>query len=187
MFNFNQISQDTEKRIKSAIDAMVSDFATFRTGRANPVILQKVMVNYYGSDVPISQVANINVPEARQIVISPFDKNMFGAIEKAILKSDLGLTPTNDGIAIRLIFPQMNEERRKELGKQVSVRAEQGCIAIRNIRRDSIESIKQAQKNKEISEDDLKGYENKIQKIIDQNIAQIHDLQKKKEFELMEI
>lgn len=187
MFNFNQISQDTEKRIKSAIDAMINDFATFRTGRADPVILRKVMVSYYGSDVPISQVAAINVPDAKQITISPFEKNMLGPIEKAILKSDLGLTPTNDGTTVRIIFPAMTEERRKELSKQVSARAEQGCIALRNVRRDSLEIIKQAQKKKEISEDDLKGYENKIQKIVDQNIAQIHDLQKKKESELMQI
>lgn len=178
---------DAERRMKSAIDAMVHDFATYRTGRANPMVLERVHVDYYGVDTPINQVANINIPEARQIVIQPYEKNMLGVIEKAILKSDLGITPNNDGQSIRLNFPQMTEERRKELAKQVAARAEQACVAIRNVRRDAIHHEQAKLKAKEISEDELKGFENKIQKSTDKFVNEAHELQKKKEAELMEV
>jgi ribosome recycling factor len=173
--------------MKHAIEVMVHDFSTIRTGRANPLVLEKITVDYYGVETPLSQVSNISPTDARTLSINPYEKNLLGAIEKAILKSDVGLTPTNDGTCIRLIFPQMTEERRKELVKQVNARAEQGVIAIRNVRRDANEHAKTRQKNKEISEDDLKGFENKIQKLTDKHVEELHAIQKKKDAELMEV
>ena len=173
--------------MKAAIDAMLHDFATYRTGRANPAMLERITVDYYGTESPISQVANISVPEPRMIAITPWDKGMFGVIEKAILKSDLGINPTNDGTAIRLILPQMTEDRRKEMAKQVSGRTEEAIIAIRNVRRDAIHHEQAKLKAKEINEDDLKGFENKIQKSTDKYVEEAHAHQKKKESELMEV
>ncbi len=179
--------QEAERRMKAAIDAMLHDFATFRTGRANPAILDRITVDYYGTETPLNQVANISVPEPRMIAISPWEKNMFSVIERAILKSDLGINPTNDGVAIRLILPQMTEERRKDLAKQVSARTETAIVAIRNVRRDSIHQEQAKLKSKEISEDVLKSFENKIQKSTDKFVEEAHAHQKKKEAELMEV
>lgn len=173
--------------MKSAIDAMIHDFATYRTGRANPVILDRVTVEYYGTETPINQIANVSVPDARQILIQPYEKNMVGPIEKAILKSDLGITPNNDGTGIRLNFPPMSEDRRRDMAKQVAQRTEQAIIAIRNVRRDAIHHEQAKLKAKEISEDELKGFENKIQKSTDKFVEEAHTLQKKKEAELMEV
>ncbi|HRI42709.1 MAG TPA: ribosome recycling factor [Fimbriimonadaceae bacterium] len=181
------ILKDAERRMKQAIDAMVHDFSTYRTGRANPVVLERVHVEYYGVETPLNQMANITVPEPRQLMITPYDKSMLGTIEKAIQKSDLGINPSSDGICIRLNFPQMTEDRRKELVKQVNNRAEQACVAVRNVRRDANEHLKAAMKNKEIGEDDEKAFEAKIQKMTDKFVAEAHDLQKKKDAELMEI
>lgn len=179
--------QDAEKRMKHAIEVMVHDFATYRTGRANPMVLDRVTVDYYGTETPLNQVANISIPEARSIVIAPYEKNMLAVIERAILKSDLGITPNNDGIQIRLNFPPMTEERRKEMAKQVSARTEQAIVAIRNVRRDAIHHEQAKLKSKEISEDELKGFENKVQKITDKFVEEAHVLQKKKEAELLEV
>lgn len=179
--------QDAERRMRQSIDAMVHDFSTYRTGRANPVVLERVHVDYYGVETPLNQVANIAIPESRQLTITPYDKKMLGPIEKAILKSDLGINPNNDGICIRLNFPQMSEERRKELVKQVNHRAEQACVAVRNVRRDAIEHMKAREKKHEVSEDDLKSFEAKVQKATDKAIAEVHELQKKKDAELMEV
>lgn len=183
----DELIQDAERRMKHAVEVMVHDFATYRTGRANPVILERVHVEYYGTDTPITQVANISVPEPRQIVINPYEKNLLGPIERAILKSDLGVNPNNDGVSIRLNFPPMTEDRRKEMAKQVSSRAEQAIVAIRNVRRDAIHHEQAKQKNKEISEDELKSFEAKIQKVTDKFVEEVHALQKKKEAELMEV
>ncbi|MCA1996369.1 MAG: ribosome recycling factor [Armatimonadetes bacterium] len=182
-----QILPDAESRMRHAIDAMLHDFSTYRTGRANPAVLERVHVEYYGVETPVNQVANISVPEPRQLMITPFDKKMLPVIEKAIQKSDLGINPSNDGQNIRLVFPPMTEERRRDMVKQVSQRAEQACVAIRNVRRDAIEHYKAAEKRKEISEDDLKQYEAKVQKLTDKCIAEVHELQKKKEAELLEV
>ncbi|MFN3683176.1 MAG: ribosome recycling factor [Fimbriimonadaceae bacterium] len=182
-----QILPDAESRMRHAIDAMLHDFGTYRTGRANPAVLERVHVEYYGVETPVNQVANISVPEPRQLMITPFDRKMLPVIEKAIQKSDLGINPSNDGQNIRLVFPPMTEERRREMAKQVSHRAEQACVAIRNVRRDAIEHFKAAEKRKEISEDDLKQYEAKVQKLTDKYIAEVHELQKKKEAELLEV
>jgi len=181
------IMQDADNRMKHAIDAMVHDFSTYRTGRANPMVLDRIKVEVYGSEMPINQLANVTIPEPRQLMITPWDKSSLGPIEKAIMKSDLGINPTNDGQNIRLNFPQMTEERRKEMVKMVNTRSEQACVAIRNVRRDAIEHLKGMEKKKEISEDDLKGQEAKIQKLTDKKIADVHELQKKKEAELMEV
>jgi ribosome recycling factor len=181
------IQKDADHKMKAAIEAMVHDFASYRTGRANPAVLDRVHAEYYGTETPISQMANISVPEARQLLIQPYDKTAMNAIERAILKSDLGINPTNDGTAIRLTFPQMTEDRRKDMVKQVNARSEQGCVSIRNVRRDAMEHLKAMEKKKEMSEDDLRHEEQKIQKLTDKYIEQAHDLAKKKEQELMTV
>lgn len=178
---------EAERKMKSAVKAASDDFQRIRTGRANPVMLDKIMVEYYGAETPINQVCNISVPEPRQLLLTPYDKSALGAMEKAILKSDLGVNPNNDGTVIRLNFPQMTEERRKELIKQVHGRAEEGCVAVRNVRRDTLHILHDAQKNKEISEDEVKGLEKKVQDLTDKYIAEVHAVQKKKDEELMEI
>ena len=150
---------EAERKMKSAVKAASDDFQRIRTGRANPVMLDKIMVEYYGAETPINQVSNISVPEPRQLLLTPYDKSVLAAMEKAILKSDLGVNPNNDGSVIRLNFPQMTEDRRKELIKQVHARAEEGCVAVRNVRRDTLHILHDAQKNKEISEDEVKGLE----------------------------
>lgn len=183
----DQIFKDAETRMKHAIDAMVHDFSTYRTGRASVSVLERVHVDYYGTETPVSQVANISTPEPRQLLIQPYDKSSLAAIERAILKSDLGINPVNDGTGIRLNFPQMTEDRRKEMVKMVNSRSEQAIVAIRNVRRDANEHLKAAQKNKEISEDDLKHHEARIQKTTDKFVADVHELQKKKDAELMEV
>jgi len=182
-----QIQKDTESKMKHAIEAMVHDFGTYRTGRANPAVLERVHAEYYGTETPISQMANISVPEPRQLLITPYDKSAMTAIEKAILKSDLGINPVNDGSGIRLTFPQMTEERRKDMVKQVNARTEQACVSIRNVRRDAIEHLKALEKKKEMSEDELRQEEQKIQKLTDKYIEQAHDLAKKKDAELMTV
>lgn len=182
-----QIQKDADNRMKHAIEAMVHDFGTYRTGRANPAVLERVHAEYYGTETPISQMANISVPEPRQLLIQPYDKSSMQAIEKAIMKSDLGINPVNDGTAIRLTFPQMTEDRRKDMVKQVNTRTEQACVAIRNVRRDAMEHLKALEKKKELSEDDLRHEEQKIQKITDKYIEQAHELGKKKDAELMTV
>lgn len=183
----DEILKDAEHRMKSALDAMVHDFGTYRTGRATPAILERVTVDYYGTETPINQVASVSVPEPRQLLIQPYEKSMTPVIERAIIKSDLGITPNNDGSGIRLTFPQMTEERRKEMAKQVAGRTEQACIAIRNVRRDANDHLKKLEKAKEMSSDELKGEEAKVQKLTDRFVDQAHELQKKKEAELMEV
>jgi ribosome recycling factor len=183
----DEILKDAENRMKHAIEAMVHDFSSYRTGRAAPAVLDRVHVDYYGVETPISQIANISTPEPRQLLIQPYDKSSIPAIERAILKSDLGINPVNDGSGIRLNFPSMTEDRRKDMVKQVNARSEQGIVGIRNVRRDANDHLKTAQKNKEISEDDLKTQEAKVQKLTDKFIADLHELQKKKDAELMEV
>jgi ribosome recycling factor len=185
--SLEQIFTDTEQRMKSAIEAMSHDFASYRTGRASPAVLDRVTVEYYGTETPVNQVATISVPEPRQLLIQPYEKSMVPTIERAIMKSDLGITPVNDGTGIRLNFPQMTEERRKEMAKQVHARAEQGRVAIRNNRRDAIDQIKGLEKKKEITEDEVKSNEVKVQKLTDQFVAQVDELAKKKEAELMQV
>ena len=182
-----QVLDTCESKMQKSLESLSKEFSSLRTGRASASLLDKIRVDYYGSETPINQVATISVPEARMIVIQPWDKSVLSAIEKAILKSDLGLPPNNDGKLIRLNFPPLNEERRKQLVKSAKATAEQSRVAMRNIRREAIDELKKFQKNSEISEDELKDAENKIQKMTDSHISQINSLSDEKEKEIMEI
>ena len=166
---------------------MLGDFAGMRAGRANPAMLDRIMVNYYGEPTPINQMANINVPEARLLVIQPWDKSSIADIEKAIMKSDLGITPNNDGNVIRLAVPQLTEERRKEVVKTVKKRAEEAKVAIRNIRREGNDLIKSSEKDKLISEDESKKGLDNIQKLTDKYIKDVDAALQVKEKDIMEV
>lgn len=182
-----QVISNSKSKMEKAISAYTRELATIRAGRANAALLDKVFVDYYGASTPINQLAGVSVPEARLLVIQPYDKTILGEIEKAILKSDLGLNPTNDGSVIRIAIPALTEERRKELVKVVKKEAEEAKIAIRNIRRDGNEDLKKLEKNGEITEDDLRGYSDDIQKMTDQHISKIDDITKDKEKEILEV
>ena len=175
-----------EKMIKS-ISVLEENFAEVRAGRANPAILNKIMIDYYGTPTPINQVAGISVPEARMIVIQPWDMSILKEIEKEILKADIGINPNNDGKVIRLVFPELNEERRKEIAKDIRKMAEDAKVAIRSIRRDAIDEAKTMQKNSEITEDELKLAEEQIQKLTDKYVGEIDSVLEKKENEIMSI
>ena len=162
-----------ETKMEKSLDVLLVEFSSIRAGRANPHVLDKLKVDYYGTPTPIQQVGNINVPEARMIVIQPWEKSLLKAIEKAILTSDLGINPTNDGNAIRLVFPELTEERRKELAKDVKKKGEATKVAVRNIRRDANDAFKKSEKAGEMSEDDLKAAEEDIQKLTDKMIDKI--------------
>ena len=181
--NYENIKEKMEK----TISVFEENLAEIRAGRANPAILNKIKVNYYGVPTPISQVAGISVPEARLIVIQPWDMSILKEIEKEILKSDIGINPNNDGKVIRLNFPELNEERRKEIVKDVKKLAEEARIAIRQIRRDSIDEHRKMHKNSEITEDELKSAEDDIQKITDEKIEKIDNILSNKEKEIMNI
>ncbi|GAM15574.1 MULTISPECIES: ribosome recycling factor [Bacillaceae] len=182
-----QAIANAKERMSKAIQAYTRELASIRAGRASASLLDRVQVDYYGAPTPVNQLAGISVPEARLLVIQPYDKTILGEIEKAILKSDLGLNPSNDGSIIRIAIPQLTEERRKELAKQVKKEAEEAKIAIRNIRRDGNEDLKKLEKNGEITEDDLRGYSDDIQKLTDEHIAKIDQITKDKEKEIMEV
>ena len=173
--------------MKKSISALETDYLALRTGRASAAIFDKIRVDYYGEETPLNQVASVSVPEARLVVIQPWDKSLLGMIEKAIQKSDLGLNPSNDGKLLRINFPPLTQDRRKELAKQSKTLAENSRVAIRNIRRDGMEEIKKLQKAGTISEDEQKEGETKLQKMTDSHIAKINDLQATKEKEIMEI
>ena len=173
--------------MKKTISVLEENFAEVRAGRANPAILNKVMIDYYGTPTPINQVAGISVPEARMIVIQPWDASILKEIEKEILKADLGINPNNDGKVIRLAFPELNEERRKEIVKDIRKMAEDSKVAIRSIRRDGIDEAKQLEKNSEMSEDELKDAENMIQKLTDKYVDEIEKILSNKEKEVMSI
>lgn len=179
-------SKFEEKMIKS-ISVLEENFAEVRAGRANPAILNKIMIDYYGTPTPINQVAGISVPEARMIVIQPWDMSVLKEIEKEILKADIGINPNNDGKVIRLVFPELNEERRKEIAKDIRKMAEDAKVAIRSIRRDAMDEAKTMQKNSEITEDELKLAEEQIQKLTDKYVGEIDSVLEKKENEIMSI
>ena len=176
-----------EEKMKKSIDSVAADFASVRAGRANAAVLDRIMVDYYGSPTPIQQIAAISSPDPRALVISPWDSKALKSIEKAIQNSDLGINPQNDGRQIRLVFPPLTEERRKELAKQTKKYAEESKVAIRNIRRDAIEKFKKQQKTSEITEDDYKIAEKDIQKLTDEYIKELDKIAEKKEKELIEI
>lgn len=181
------VLRDAERRMKKAVEHVRDDFAAIRTGRASASLLNRVFVNYYGQQTPLNQIASIAVPEPNLLVISPYDKSVINEIEKAILASDLGLTPVNDGNVIRLPIPKLTEERRKELTRVVRARAEEGRVAIRNIRRDAIEDLRSFEKEGEITKDDLRRGQEEVQKLTDRYIAETDEMLKVKEKELMEV
>lgn len=178
--------QQYEEKMKKAFEYLESDYGTIRAGRANPHVLDKIRVDYYGTPTPIQQVGNITIPEARIIQIAPWEKSLLKEIEKAILTSDLGINPTNDGVCIRLIFPELTEERRKDLVKEVKKKAEEGKVAIRNIRRDGNDAFKKLGKG-EISEDEAKSLEDQLQKMTDSFIKDIDALMDQKSKEIMTV
>lgn len=176
-----------EEKMTKSYNAMLDEFSAIRAGRANPHVLDHIKVDYYGTPTPIQQVANVNVPEARIIQITPWDKKMVNAIVKAIQTSDLGINPNNDGSTIRLVFPELTEERRKDLSKDVRKKGEAAKVAIRNIRRDANDSIKKMQKNGDISEDDQSNLEDDIQKATDKMIKKVDEAVDKKTQEIMKV
>ena len=183
----NEIIAQQEERMNKSIDALKHKFASIRTGRASTALLDGITVDYYGTPSPINQVANISVPEPRMIVIAPWDKSMMPAIEKAIMMSDLGLNPNNDGEQIRLAIPQLTEERRKEIVKTVHKKSEDARVIVRNLRRDANDAVKKAEKAKEITEDEAKKGTDDIQKMTDKIIKEIDNIMANKEKEVMEI
>ena len=181
------VLNETKERMEKATGALTRELATVRAGRANPSLLDKVMIEYYGVPTPLNQLATISVPEARMLVIQPYDKTQLAEIEKAIMKADLGLTPSNDGTIIRITIPALTEERRRELVKLVKKYSEDSKVAVRNIRRDGNEDLKKLEKNGEITEDDLRSYTEDIQKLTDSYIEIVDGIAKDKEKEIMEV
>ncbi len=182
----SEINEASVKRMEKTINALKDEFNTIRTGRASASLFDKVRVDYYGEKTPLSQVANIAIPEARMVVITPWDKTLIGEIEKAIQRSELGLNPSNDGKVIRIAIPPLTADRRKELVKQAKTIAENSRVAIRNIRRDGNEELKKQQKDGSITEDELKTTEDSLQKTTDKFIAEINKIFEDKEKEIME-
>ncbi len=179
--------KDATEKMDKAVAHLKEDLAGIRTGRASAGVLTRVTVEYYGTPVPLNQMASISTPEPRLLAVTPFDKSAIGAIEKAIQTSDLGITPSNDGQVIRLAFPPLTEERRKELVKQVHARAEDGRVAVRNVRRHAKDELEKLEREHSISEDDLNRSEKELQKLTDRFVAEIDDIQGHKEQELMEV
>ena len=179
--------KDAEHKMQRALEVSRDELATIRTGRASPAILNRIVVEYYGTQTPLNQLASMSVPEPRLLMLQPFDPGSIPAIERAIMQSDLGITPGNDGRVIRLTFPQLTEERRKELIRVVKERAEEGRVAVRNVRRHIKEELERLQKDGEISEDDLVRSEKELQHLTDRFVAEIDEALSHKEKELMEV
>ena len=182
-----EVISEAKERMKKAVGALQDEFNTLRTGRASPALFEKIRVEYYGNATPLNQVATISAPEARLVVIQPWDKSTIGDIEKAIQKSELSVNPSNDGKVIRISIPPLTEERRKEFVKIAKNMAEQNRVSIRNTRRDANDDLKKAQKDGTISEDDLKRAEDEVQKLTDSHIAQVNEQLEEKEQEILEI
>ena len=179
--------EEYELSLMDTVEHLKGELNTIRAGRANPQILNKITVDYYGALTPLNQMANITVPEARLLQISLWDSSMIKAVVKAITASDIGITPTDDGKVIRLVFPQLTEERRRDLGKQVKKIGEDYKVTLRNARRDIMDKLKAFNKNKQITDDEIASYEKEVQKILDKNIASIDALVKEKESEILEV
>ncbi|MEW6161776.1 MAG: ribosome recycling factor [Nitrospirota bacterium] len=182
-----ELKRNTTERMAGAIEALKKEFASIRTGRASLTLLDGIMVNYYGVLTPLQQLASLSIPESRQIAIQPWDQKIIPDIEKAIMKSDLGITPVNDGRTIRIHIPLLTEERRKQLVKVVKKKAEEARVAIRNVRRDTNEELKKLEKGGHLSEDSAKRYQDEIQKITDSHIAKVDEILHHKEKEIMEV
>lgn len=176
-----------EDKMQKSYESMTAEFMAIRAGRANPHVLDKVTVDYYGAQTPIQQVGNVSVPEARTILIQPWEPNLLGEIEKAIMMSDIGITPNNDGTAIRLNFPELTEERRKEIAKDIKKRGEAAKVAVRNIRRDANDELKKMNKANELNDDQLKDQESEVQKLTDVYIKKIDDAVEAKSKEIMTV
>ncbi len=176
-----------ESKMSKSVDSLANEYANIRAGRANPHLLDKITVEYYGTPSPLQSVANVSVPEARVIMIQPWEASLIKEIEKAIICSDLGLTPSNDGKVIRLVFPELTEERRKELVKDVKKKAEAAKVAVRNIRRDANDSLKKLNKSSELTDDELKSLEDKVQKLTDKYVSEIDKTMEAKSKEILTI
>ena len=187
IFGGRKMLAQYEEKMKKTIESLEKEYSTIRAGRANPHILDKITVDYYGTPTPLQQVGNISVPEARMIVIQPWEASILKDIEKALLMSDLGLTPTNDGKMIRLVFPELTEERRKELVKDVKKKGENAKVAVRNIRRDAMDAIKKKGKEDGISEDEIKEYQDDVQKSTDKYVAKIDAAVEEKSKEILTV
>jgi len=187
MATVDELVQDASRRMDSSIEHTRTEFNTVRTGRASAALLDRISIDYYGTSTPLKQLATINVPEPRMLTIQPFDPSSIKAIEKAIQESDLGLTPSNDGKLVRLPMPQPNEERRNELVKIVRKLAEEGKVAVRNVRRDVMQHLQELTKNHEIGDDDERRAEERVQKLTDEHTKTIEDLLKHKEAEILEV
>jgi ribosome recycling factor len=183
----DEVLEELRDRMQKSVDALQDDLRSIRTGRASPALVEKLPVEYYGTATPLNQMASIAAPEPRLLVIRPWDPSSLGDIERAILKSDIGLTPMNDGVLIRLSIPRLTEERRRELVKVVSRRVEEGRIAVRNLRRDALQDLKEFEKEKMISEDDFYWGKDKVQELTDEFIETIDEIGQRKEAEVMEI
>ncbi|MBP8598898.1 MAG: ribosome recycling factor [Selenomonas sp.] len=183
----NDIIASHEERMQKSIEALKREFGSLRAGRATPSLLDKVMVEYYGTPTPVNQIANVSVPEPRMIIIQPYEKSILHDIEVAIMKSELGLSPNSDGTAIRLSIPALTQERRQELVKTVNKKAEEAKVAIRNLRRDGNDAVKKLEKAKEITEDESKKGQEKIQKLVDKYIKLVDTTRDSKEKEVMEV
>lgn len=181
------LAKDAEQKMQKTVDATQHDFSTIRTGRANPSLLDGILIDYYGSPTPLNQVANISVPDSRQLLIAPYERNLVGAIEKVIKNSDININPVNDGSAIRLTIPPLTEERRKEFVKVLGRKAEEGKVSVRKIRQNANDQGKALVKKSEVSEDDLKRAQDGLQKLTDRYIVEIDRITKAKEAELLEV
>lgn len=179
--------KDAKRRMQGAVAALGSEFASVRTGRASTALLDRVTVDAYGTRTPLNQLATINAPEPRMLTIQPFDRSIMQSVEKAIMESDLGLTPNNDGQTIRLAIPQLTEERRKEMVRLVHKMAEEGRVAVRNVRRDVLNEMKRAEKDGELSQDQLKNGQDEVQKLTDAEVKAIDELMARKEAEILEV
>jgi ribosome recycling factor len=183
----DDILKSAEHKMTRTVEFLGNDLQSVRTGRAHPALLDKVQVDYYGSPTPLNGVANITAPDPRMVLVQPWDRSMLGPIEKAIQKSDLGINPSNDGQVIRLVLPQLTEERRKELVKQVHHRTEEARVAVRNIRRDALDQLRKAEKDGGISQEDERRAQDRLQKLTDQYIKRLDDVSKRKETEVLEV
>jgi ribosome recycling factor len=185
--NKAEVLRDADEKMKKAVSVNAEELATIRSGRATPALLNRVQVDYYGTKVPLNQLANLSVPEPRLLVIAPYDPNSISAIEKAILASDLGSTPNNDGQVVTLAFPQLTEDRRKELIKVAHVRAEEGRVAVRNVRKHARQELERMKKDKVLSEDEERAAENELQSLTDRHISEVEANLERKEHELSEV
>jgi ribosome recycling factor len=185
--NAKEVLRAAETRMKKAVSVNLEELSVIRSGRASPALLNRVVVDYYGTKVPLNQISNLSVPEPRVLMVAPYDPNSLAAIEKAILASDLGITPNNDGSVIRLVFPQLTEDRRKELVKVAHVRAEEGRVSVRGVRRHAKQELERMKKEGSISEDEERGAEGRLQKLTDTYVSQVDANLKHKEQELSEV